>query len=271
MKKPPWEGAMEPFRILGNTWFVGTRPASSHLIDTGNGLILLDSGYQESLYLVIDSIYRCGFQLKDLRYIIHSHGHIDHAGATFALVKLTGAETFIGAEDGRMVDGTCPELTWAPELNMDDPEPFKPDHLLHDGDRIKLGDVVIDCMATPGHTPGVMSFFWDVEDHGKVWRAGTFGGAGMNSVKSSYLRKYHLEKDGWRGAFRRSIRKAKSAKVDLFIGNHTGQNQTPERYQRLKAGDALAFVDPEAWGKFLDKVEASLTELEAKDPLTAEK
>ncbi|MBQ6597807.1 MAG: hypothetical protein IJH79_09665, partial [Lentisphaeria bacterium] len=111
----------------------------------------------------------------------------------------------------------------------------------------------------------------DVEDHGKVYRAGTFGGAGMNSVQSGYLRKYHLEKDDWRGAFRRSIRKAKPAKVDLFIGNHAGQNQTPERYQRLKAGDALAFVDPEAWGRFLDKVEASLTELEAKDPLTAEK
>ena len=79
-----------------------------------------------------------------------------------------------------------------------------------------------------------------------------------------------LFRSDWRGAFRRSIRKAKPEKVDLFIGNHTGQNQTPERYQRLKAGDALAFVDPEAWGKFLDGVEASLAELEAKDPLTAE-
>ena len=271
MKNPPWEGAMEPFRILGNTWFVGTRPASSHLIDTGDGLILLDSGYQESLYLVIDSIYRCGFQLKDLRYIIHSHGHIDHAAATAALVKLTGAETFIGAADCRLVDGTRPELTWAPEYNMAYPEPFKPDHLLHDGDRIELGNVIIDCMETPGHTPGVISFFWDVEDHGKVYRAGTFGGAGLNSMYSSYIRKYQLEKEDWRGAFRRSIRKAKPAKVDLFIGNHAGQNQTPERYQRLKAGDALAFVDPAAWGRFLDKVEASLTELEAKDPLTAEK
>ena len=269
MMEHPWEGAMEPFRILGNTWFVGTRPASSHLIDTGAGLILLDSGYQESLYLVIDSIYRCGFKLKDLRYIIHSHGHIDHAAATAALVKLTGAETLIGAADCRLVDGTRPELTWAPEYNMAYPEPFQPDRLLHDGDRIELGNVVIDCMETPGHTPGVISFFWDVEDHGKVYRAGTFGGAGLNSMYSSYIRKYQLEKEDWRGAFRRSIRKAKQAKVDLFIGNHAGQNQTPERYQRLKAGDPLAFVDPEAWGKFLDNVEKSLIALEAEDPLTA--
>lgn len=267
MMKHPWEGAMEPFRILGNTWFVGTSPASSHLIDTGAGLILLDSGYQESLYLVIDSIYRCGFQLKDLRYIIHSHGHIDHAAATAALVKLTGAETFIGAADCRLVDGTRPELTWAPEYNMAYPEPFKPDHLLHDGDRIELGNVMIDCMETPGHTPGVISFFWNAEDHGKVYRAGTFGGAGLNSLASGYLRKYHLENEDWRGAFRKSILRAKQEKVDLFIGNHASQNMTSERYQRLLAGETLAFVDPEAWGHFLEEREADLNKLETEDPM----
>ena len=144
MMKHPWKGAMEPFRILGNTWFVGTEPASTHLIDTGDGLIMLDSGYQESLYLVIDSIYRCGFKLKDLRYIIHSHGHNDHAAATAALVKLTGAKTFIGAGDLQMVNGTRPELSWAPENHLAAPE-FEPDQQIRDGDRIKLGNVVIDC------------------------------------------------------------------------------------------------------------------------------
>lgn len=271
MMKDPWEGAMEPFRILGNTWFVGTGPASTHLIDTGDGLIMLDSGYQESLYLVIDSIYRCGFKLKDLRYIIHSHGHIDHAAATAALVKLTGAKTFIGADDLRLVDGSRPELTWAPEYNMAYPAPFEPDHLIHDGDRIELGNVVIDCMATPGHTPGVISFFWNVEDHGKIYRAGTFGGAGMNTMASGYIRTYHLEQEDWRGAFRKSIHRAKQEKVDLFIGNHVDQNMTPARYQRLLAGDSLAFVDPENWGLFLNRVETSLTRLEAEDPLSAEK
>ena len=267
MMEHPWEGAMAPFRILGNTWFVGTRPASTHIIDTGDGLIMLDSGYQESLYLVIDSIYRCGFNLKDLRYIIHSHGHIDHAAATQALVKMTGAKTFIGEGDLRMVDGSRPELTWAPEYSMAFPPPFRPDHLLHDGDQIKLGNVVIDCVATPGHTPGVISFFWNVEDNGKIYRAGTFGGAGMNSMQSPYIRKYHLEAEDWRGAFRRSIRRAKQEKVDLFIGNHAGQNQTPKRYQRILAGERLAFVEPEAWGRFLDGCEKSLNKIETEDPL----
>ena len=86
-----WESRMEPFRVFGNLYFVGTEPASAHLIDTGAGLILLDSGYPETLYLVLDSIRRLGFRLEDLALILHSHGHIDHIGGTRALVELTGS------------------------------------------------------------------------------------------------------------------------------------------------------------------------------------
>jgi len=267
MLENPWEGAMEPFRILGNTWFVGTRPASTHIIDSGDGLIMIDSGYEESLYLVLDSMYRCGLDVRNLRYIIHSHGHLDHAAATRALVELTGAETFIGAGDVPMVDGTAPELTWAPECDAKFPPVFQPDHVIHDGDRIRLGKVEIECFETPGHTAGVVSLFWNVEDNGTVYRAGTFGGAGMNSLSAGYLRKYRLEGKNLRQAFRNSVQRMRQQKVDLFIGNHAGQNQTPERYRRLIAGERLAFVDPSAWGNFLDGCEANLNKLEADDPM----
>jgi len=267
MSEHVWTGAMEPFQILGNTWFVGSEPASVHIIDTGDGLIMLDSGYQESLYLVLDSMYRCNLDPRNLRCIIHSHGHIDHAAATRALVELTGAETFIGAGDRDMVNGTRPELTWAPEFNMAYPEVFEPDHLLYDGDQIKLGNVVIDCVETPGHTRGVISYFWNVEYQNKVYRAGTFGGAGLKSMKSDYIHKYHLENEDRRAAFRQSLQRAKHEKVDLFIGNHVGHNQTPERYKRLLSGDKLAFVDPDAWRTFLDKCEELFNKLEAGDPI----
>jgi len=267
MMEQPWQEAMEPFCILGNLWFVGNRAASTHIIDTGDGLIMLDSGYQESLYMVLDSMWRCGFDPRRLRYIIHSHGHIDHAAATRALVELTGAETFIGSGDLPLVDGSRPELTWAPEYEMAMPAPFEPDHLIRDGDRIELGNTVIDCVATPGHTPGVISFFWNVEDRGHIFRAGTFGGAGLNSLHSGYLRKYGLENDGWRSDFRRSVRRAGEEQVDLFIGNHVPQNQTVERYRRLLDGERLAFVDPAAWQIFLTECEDRLDRLEAEDPL----
>jgi len=267
VRNHPWQGAMKPFQVFGNTWFVGLKQASTHLIDTGDGLILLDSGYQESLYYVLDSIYQCGFSPYDIKYIIHSHGHIDHAAATRALVELTGAETFIGENDREMVNGTRPELTWGPEYNMAFNGTFEPDHLLKDGDKIALGDVVIDCAATPGHTAGTFSFFWDIKDEGKIYRAGTMGGAGINSMASSYLKKYDLPPEQWRGAFGSSIARCRLEKVDVFIGNHAKQNNTPERYEKLIAGDKLAFYDPEAWGDFLDQCQKNLDKLNAEDPL----
>ncbi|MBO5822961.1 MAG: MBL fold metallo-hydrolase [Lentisphaeria bacterium] len=267
MMELPWLRTMEPFNLFGNTWFVGSRPASTHIIDTGDGLILLDSGYQERLYLVINSIWKCGFSPYDIKYIIHSHGHIDHAAATKALVELTGAKTFIGADDCGMVNGSDPKLTWACEFNTMQPAAFEPDVLLKDGDKITLGNVEIDCVHTPGHTRGTISFFWNMEVDGKIYRAGTMGGAGLNTLKSEYIHRLQLESEDWRGAFRNSLARCRQEKVDVFVGNHAGQNQTPERYQRLCEGDKFAFVDPQAWGNFLDKTEAALNTLEIEDPL----
>ena len=263
----PEDYRVAPFRIFGNLYYVGDRDACPYLIDTGEGLILIDTGYGHETNFLIENIETLGFRVEDIRIIIHSHGHVDHAAATAALAALTGAETFIGAGDLEMVDGTRPELTWTPEFNMAPPAPFKPDHLLCDGDQIKLGNVVIDCVETPGHTRGVISYFWNVEYQNKVYRAGTFGGAGLKSMKSDYIHKYHLENEDRRAAFRQSLQRAKHEKVDLFIGNHVGHNQTPERYKRLLSGDKLAFVDPDAWRTFLDKCEELFNKLEAGDPI----
>lgn len=266
MMERPWEGAMPPFRIRGNLYFVGTRPASSHLIDTGDGLVLLDSGYQESLYLVLESIRKLGFDPHDIRYIVHSHGHVDHAGATRALVELTGAESWLGAADRDIVNGTRP-LTWAPEYELDF-RYFEPDHLLHDGDRIRLGNLDMLCVATPGHTPGTFSFFWDVGgSDGRTVRAGTMGGAGVNTLASDYIRRYDLAREDWRGALRRSLARCRREKVELFIGNHTWQNDTEGKYARLRNGDPDAFLNPPDWRNFLDEVEGKLDRLEADDPL----
>ena len=108
---------IKPFKICGNIYFVGTEPASSHLIATEEGLILLDSGYPHTLHHVIESIWELGFDLRDIRYVIHSHGHYDHLGATGHLLELTHAETFLGADDIDYANGTL-DLTWARELGF---------------------------------------------------------------------------------------------------------------------------------------------------------
>ena len=158
MNIKPWEGDFPAFCIFGNLYFVGTEPASSHLIDTGAGLILLDTGYQHSLYLLLDKIWKLGFSPYDIQYILHTHGHIDHFGATRALVELTGAKTVIGNPDRDYANGTL-DLSYSKELNMEFNETFEPDILLDDGDVLSLGNTQIRCVATSGHTPGAMSYF----------------------------------------------------------------------------------------------------------------
>lgn len=214
----PWEGYIKPFRIFGNLYFVGSRPASSHLIDTGEGRILIDSGYPQTLYLVLEVIREVGFQPKDLQYILHSHGHYDHIGGTRALAELTGAKTIIGAADADMCTGRL-DLTWARELGYEFVETFEPDILLSDQDVIRLGNPEIYCIASPGHTPGTMSFFFNVTNGQKIVRAEMHGGVGVKSLSGSFLERYQLSFD-CRRQYLDSIERLKKEEVDLFLGNH---------------------------------------------------
>ena len=171
VKNAPWEGYFPPFKIFGNLYFVGTTPASTHIVDTGDGLIMFDSGYQQSLYLVIDNMYSMGLNPHDLKYIFMTHGHIDHFGATRALVELTGAKTVLGEKDYYYATGRY-DLSFAKELDMQYNEVFKPDIKINDGDEITLGNTTVKAVATPGHTEGAMSYFFDVTDGEETFRAG---------------------------------------------------------------------------------------------------
>lgn len=239
----PWDGKMEPFRIIGNVYFAGTFQASCHLIDTGEGLILIDPGYSNSLYLVIRSIYKLGFRPEDIRYIVLTHWHNDHTEATRALVDLSGAKTLLGCND------------------VEKAKPYAdPDILLKDGDTLTLGNTTIRFMETPGHTKGTMSFFFDTVDHGKTYRVGMFGGAGANTLAQG-----HFDYDGCREDYRNSLNRLRKEKVDVFIGNHVWNNDTAGKGELLLKTGENKFIDPALWGAFLDFCEKRLDEVIAKD------
>lgn len=244
----PWEGNFPAFKIFGNLYFVGTQPASTHIIDTGEGLIMLDSGYQHSLYSVIDGIYRVGLNVHDLKYIVHTHGHIDHFGGTRALVELTGAKTFIGEQDRQYANGEL-DLSYAKELDMEYNETFEPDILLHDGETITLGNTEIKCIATPGHTPGAMSYFFDVTDGERTFRAGLHGGMGINTLTKDFLDKYNLSYS-LRDAFIKSMLRLNEEHVDIFLGNHMQHNDTAGKAERVSKGETDAFINPNEWCKY---------------------
>ena len=259
--KYPWVGRIEPFQIYGNLYFVGTRPAPNHLIDTGDGLILLDTGYPQSLYLVVDAIWRLGFSPDQIKMIIHSHGHYDHLGGTRALCELTGAKTYLGKEDLTYADGS-ENLTWADILGHEYHEAFTPDVLLSDGDVITLGNTEIRCVHTPGHTPGTYSFFFDaIGEQGKK-RCGLFGGVGFNSMELSFLDPRGLS-HACRTDFLRSVRKMREERVELFLGNHAHNNGLMDKIRRRSEHPEVnPFLNTEGeWIAFLNGLEKGMKQL----------
>jgi metallo-beta-lactamase class B len=243
----PWEGKLQPFRIIGNVYFVGTFQASSHLVDTGEGLILIDPGYSNALYLVIRSIYELGFNPKDIKYIINTHWHWDHTEATAALAELSGAKTLLGKDD----------LEKARRY-------FEPDILLKDGDTLTLGNTTITAMATPGHTPGAMSYFFDVEEDGEVSRVGLHGGMGINTMCREFLDKYNLSYD-CREQFQKAMDRLAEEHVDIFLGNHMQHNDTAGKYRKIMAGDKRACINPDEWAPYCRWAKQNLLNMIAKE------
>ena len=243
-----YENEFSPVRIFGNLYFVGTVPASTHILDTGEGLIMFDSGYRHSLHVVLHNMELMNLNPTDLKYIIHTHGHIDHFGATRELVRLTGAKTVLGRRDKEYADGTF-DLSYAKELGMEFSDTFVPDILLDDGDELSLGNARIRAVATPGHTPGAMSYFFDVTDGCETFRAGLHAGSGINTMCKEFLDKYGLPYS-LREDFKASMKRLNEEKVDIFLGNHMQQNKTDEKAKEVLSGNKYAFVLPTEWQEY---------------------
>ena len=226
-------GDMTPFRIAGNLYFVGTHPASSHMIDTGDGLILIDVGYEHTADVVIESLETLGYRVEDVKYILLSHGQYDHSDGVPKIVARSGAKVFLFREDIKYLKG------------------FTPDFYFHDGDVIRLGNTEILVLATPGHTEGTASFFFNIEENGKSVRVGMFGGAGTLQLSKKYLDDHDLPYR-MRGQFFESIERLKGEHVDLFLGNHANQNRTREKYAEMATAESNPFIDEAEWHRFLE-------------------
>ena len=253
LKKDPWIGYIKPGRIFGNLYFVGTHPSSIHLIDTGDGLMLIDTGYLDNLYLTVQGIWEMGFDPRDIKVILLSHCHFDHTNGASALQQLSGAKIYLGKDDAWLCDGKINHCT----LPL---RPFLPDVLLSDGDTVTLGNTTVTCVSTPGHTDGVMSFFFDVSDGTRTLRAGMHGGVGLNTLSAEFLTRNALPFEN-RDKYFASLERLKQEHVDIFIGNHVGNNDTEGKLARVHAGEADAFIDPTEWPRFLERCRERLLAL----------
>lgn len=236
---------MQAFRMIGNLYFVGTEKASSHLFVTEEGLILLDTGYDYTAEIIINGIKELGFDVKDVKYIIHSHGHYDHTGGTKNILQVApNAKTFLSLNDVRYIPDNA----------------FYPDYPLTDGLVIKLGSTEILCKFTPGHTEGSFSFFFNVEEDGKTYRAGMFGGAGTNQLKREYMERRNVPMN-MRDEFFNSIDMLLKEKVDVMIGNHAKHNKTFEKHLLMGKTEQNPYINDKEWEQFLLSLKVKLTEI----------
>ena len=243
----------DPFRIAGNLYYVGNMWCASHLIDTGEGLMLLDVPCASGLPGLLYNIQKLGFRVEDVKYIVISHAHTDHYGCVKALVHRTHAKTFLGRVDAQDMLGN-PERTRQLDAGLGPyNESFVPDVQLEDGDVIELGNVKMRCVLTPGHTIGVMSHFWDMEVDGKTIHVGIYGGAGYGSLSTEGLKKFG-QPLSMQQTFVDSIDKVWDEPVDLMLGNHPFHSDEYQKHKRSLTEETNPFIDPTEWHRFLTEL-----------------
>lgn len=259
----PSRYAIDPFRIADGLYYVGDKKVCGHLIETADGLILLDSGFYHTTHLLTESIRKLGFDPADVRWILHTHEHFDHFGAADEFRTMYGTKLAISAVGAQSLR-EHPERALLDWSNSEFQELPTFDYELQDGEIFEFGGVKIRCVLTPGHALGVMSFFFDVTDNGETYLAGLFGGAGHTAMTVEYMKSVSLPLDMPQKMLA-SLDKMEKEPVVVHLGNHPSNNKTiQKREQQLQEG-GNPFIAPDSWKPFLAGLRAKTLEIIAEN------
>ncbi|HET9866829.1 MAG TPA: subclass B3 metallo-beta-lactamase [Nitrospira sp.] len=237
-----WSKAREPFKVYGNTYFVGTAGLSALLVTGDAGHVLLDAGLTQSAPLIDANIRKLGFKTEDVKLILVSHGHFDHAGGVHALQRHTGA-TVAASES------TAQALNRG-ENTPDDPQfgfgkvfngfpSVKTVKVIGDQEMLKIGTISIKAHLIPGHTPGSTAYTWQSCQDGKC----------LNMVYADSLTSPSAPgfKYGKRlESFRRSIEKVAALPCDIVLSPHPAFTQVDQKLKKraeLKGRGPDPFID----------------------------
>src|SRR5690348_9936418 len=155
-----WNTPQQPFRIFGNTYYVGTHGLASILVTSPEGHVLIDGALPASAPQIMANVLALGFRIQDIRLILNSHAHFDHAGGIAALQRASGARVAAMAWSAGVIERG--------ESDRQDPQygilhpypPVRDVEIIHDGDTLRVGPLALVAHATPGHTPGGTSWTW---------------------------------------------------------------------------------------------------------------
>jgi metallo-beta-lactamase class B len=245
-----------PFKVFDNLYYVGPGFVSVWVISTSDGLIVVDGAQEPYVDHVIEGIRKVGLDPKNIRYILVSHGHLDHFGGVARLQQLSGARVATLEEDWQLMEAAAK----APGRgNAPPPLVPKRDMVIKDGDTITLGETSLKVYKLPGHTPGSPSFEFTVRDGARTHKAFIVGGPGPRG--------------GVQGAeqfLASANRLARIPGIEVAVPVHSWLNDYPytnggifERQQKLatrKPGEPHPFVDAAAWQAWVKVVQAGAAE-----------
>jgi metallo-beta-lactamase class B len=268
---PLWRSAIaknrgapdDPFRIAGNLYYVGNAGITSFLITGPEGHVLIDGGYPESAAAIMESIARLGFSISDVRVLLNTHAHSDHAGGLRALQEASGAELWVSVGDARVIEaGGAADPTIVPQRYL----PFlgrfpapRVDRRVRDGDTVRVGPIELTAHVTAGHTPGCTSWSFPVRDGDRDLLA-------VNICSLSLLPFFSLVEPetypGIRAGFERSFATLRDLPADLFLGSHGSFFQMHRKREAQAAAvaagtdPAAPFIDRAGYLEFIDRAEA---------------
>jgi metallo-beta-lactamase class B len=253
----------EPFpghRIAGNLHYVGSRDLASYLITTPEGHILINSSLEESPKLIRASVEGLGFKWADIKVLLISHAHSDHCAGSAEILKATGAQYCVMAEDADAVENGGAKKARLVKGDYTQFPPAKVDRRLHDGDEIKLGGSVLVARKTAGHTPGCTTWTMQVEDNGKKLHAVIIGSPNVNP---GYILVGNKTYPSIAADYENTFALLKALPVDLFLGAHGGYYGMEAKHKVLGSSSGNPFVDPAGYHAYVaDREKAFRAELE---------
>ena len=248
----------EPFRIAGNFYYVGANDIAAFLITGPQGHVVLDAGYPTTARMIMASITKLGFVIKDVKVLLNSEPHADHAGGLAVLQQASGAKLWASeaSADALTSGGDDPDLVlpvrtlvWLGVIGRYPPP--RVDHRFKDGETIRVGPIALTAHITAGHTRGCTSWSFPVRDGDRVLNVVSVCDTGVLATS-----RYPRQADDRE----RSVRVLRSLPADIWVTNHA---RMWGRYRKFVASTTAKnpvdpFIDPEGYRAFIDAAEAEL-------------
>ncbi len=220
-----WNQPAPPVRIHANTYLVGTCGISAILITGSQGHVLIDGGTEQGADLIADNVAALGFKMRDVRFILSSHEHFDHVGGIARLQQLSGATVVSSAAAKAVLESGQPA--------RDDPQygslkafpPVRVERVVADGQALLFGDLYLTPVATPGHTPGALSWRWEA-CAGAVCRTIVYADSLSPISSDTYRFSAH---PAYLAAYRASLAKIASSRCEILLTPHPSASNMKDR------------------------------------------